>query len=105
MTIYKEEEFLIDQSTALTEVVKDSLVMTKQHLNRMCIILVISILVNLLLVFGFLWYESQFEYTESTVTETETITTTQTVDGENSCITNIGGNQYNDSTHNEGSEN
>ena len=45
-----------------------------------------------------LWYESQWEYTT-----TETITTTQEVEGDNAEINNVEGNQYKDnSVHNEG---
>lgn len=80
----------IEQSVALTEITKDLLDTTKRQLNRIYIILAISIIVNLITVGAFLWYESHME-----LTTTETVT--QTVDGENSKISN-----YNDkSTHNE----
>ena len=86
----------IDEDFALFNVMKDLLTTTKQQLNRVCIVLIISILCNLIIVGSFLWYESQWEYT---TTET---TTTQGVDGENSNINNIEENQYNDkATHNE----
>lgn len=82
----------LEQSIALTEVVKDLLQSTKQHLNRVYVVLIISILVNLIIVGAFLWYESQFTYEKET-------TVTQTVDGENSTISN---EQYNDNAvHNE----
>ena len=82
----------LEQSIALTEIVKDLLQSTKQHLNRVYVVLIISILANLIIVGAFLWYESQFTYTKET-------TVTQTVDGENSRITNA---QYNDNAvHNE----
>lgn len=103
-----EDKEITEQSLALVDVVKDLLDATKKHLNRVYILLAISIIVNLLTVFGFLWYESQFEYeivTEETVT-TETIdnstTTTQEVSGENSEINNVNGDMYKDNAvHNE----
>ena len=95
---FKEDD-PINQSLALVEIVKDLLITTKQQLHRVYVILIISILSNLVIVGAFLWYESQWEYE----TTTETVTT-QTVDGENSQINNIDGDQYNDNaTHNEGS--
>ena len=85
-----QKDDTLEQSIALTEIVKDLLQSTKQHLNRVYVIL--SILANLIIVGAFLWYESQFTYTKET-------TVTQTVGGENSRITNA---QYNDSAvHNE----
>ena len=88
----KVKEDALEQSIALTEVVQDLLKSTKQHLNRVYIVLIISILSNLIIVGAFLWYESQFTYEKET-------TVTQTVDGENSTISNA---QYNDNAvHNE----
>ena len=88
----KIKDDALEQSIALTEVVKDLLKSTKQHLNRVYIVLIISILSNLIIVGAFLWYESQFTYEKET-------TVTQTVDGENSTISNA---QYNDNAvHNE----
>lgn len=88
----KVKEDALEQSIALTEVVKDLLKSTKQHLNRVYIVLIISILSNLIIVGAFLWYESQFTYEKET-------TVTQTVDGENYTISNA---QYNDNAvHNE----
>ncbi len=85
----------LSQSIALSDVVKDLLDTTKRQLNRIYIILAISILVNLAIVGAFLWYESQWEYET-----TETIT--QTVDGEDSEINNVSGDQYKDNaTHTE----
>lgn len=64
----------------------------------MFIALIVSILVNLAIVGGFLWYESQWEYTE-------TKEITQEVSGNDSDINNVSGNQYKDSAiHNEGKE-
>lgn len=87
-----QKDDALEQSIALTEIVKDLLNSTKKHLNRVYVILIISILSNLIIVGAFLWYESQFTYEKET-------TVTQTVDGENSTISNA---QYNDNAvHNE----
>lgn len=87
-----QKDDALEQSIALTEIVKDLLDSTKKHLNRVYVILIISILSNLIIVGAFLWYESQFTYEKET-------TVTQTVDGENSTISNA---QYNDNAvHNE----
>ena len=71
----------IEQSLALVEIVKDLLDTTKKHLNRVYLLLGISLVVNFLTVGSFLLYESQFEY-EAT---TEEVITTETTD--NSVIT------------------
>ena len=87
-----QKDDALEQSIALTEIVKDLLNSTKKHLNRVYVILIISILSNLIIVGAFLWYESQFTYEKET-------TVTRTVDGENSTISNA---QYNDNAvHNE----
>lgn len=87
-----QKDDALEQSIALTEIVKDLLNSTKKHLNRVYVILIISILSNLIIVGAFLWYESQFTYEKET-------TVTQTVDGENSTISNA---QYNNNAvHNE----
>lgn len=91
-----EEDNIVNQSLALVDIVKDLLATTKKHLNRVYVVLIISILSNLVIIGAFLWYESQWTY------ETTETTTTQTVDGENSQINNVDGDQYNDeATHNE----
>lgn len=92
----------LEQSLAFADIIKDLLETTKIHLNRVYVILTISIISNLIMAGAFLYYEYNMitEVETSTVTET---TTTQTVEGENSQINNVEGNQYNDSsTHNEG---
>lgn len=89
----KDKDETLKQSMALTDIVKDLLDTTKAHLNRVYIILALSIIVNLLIVAGFLWYNSQFDYDETV--------TTQETDG-NSDINNVSGDQYNDEAiHNE----
>lgn len=65
----KEEENALDQSVALNKIVMQLLKTKAQENKRLWIALVISILVNLCIVGGFLWYESQWEYTTTTTTE------------------------------------
>ena len=67
--IIKEEEDALDQSVALNKIVMQLLKTKAQENKRLWIALVISLLVNLLIVGGFLWYESQWEYTTTTTTE------------------------------------
>ena len=66
----KEEENALDQSVALNKIVMQLLKTKAQENKRLWIALVISILVNLCIVGGFLWYESQWEY-NTTTTSTE----------------------------------
>ena len=67
----KREEDALDQSVALNKIVMQLLKTRAQECKRLWIALVISILVNLAIVSGFLWYESQWEYTTTTETSTE----------------------------------
>ena len=98
-----EEKDVVEQSLALVDIVKDLLETTKQHLNKIYAVLVISLLANLIIVGAFLWYESCMSTTVETRTET---ITTQTVDGENSEIDNVEGNQYKDNAiHNDSGNN
>lgn len=91
-----------DESLALAKISLELLKGRNGYFKKLWIALIISILVNVVLVFSFLWYESQWDYTTTT---TSTITTTQEVEGENSSINNVQGNQYNDQAiHNEGGE-
>ena len=62
----KEEEDALDQSVALNRIVMQLLKTKAQENKRLWIALIISILINLLIVGGFLWYESQWEYTTTT---------------------------------------
>lgn len=94
-----EEKDVVEQSLALANIIKDLLETTKQHLNKIYVILAVSLLTNLIIVGTFLWYESHMNTTVETRTET---VTTQTVDGENSEINNVKGNQYKDNAiHND----
>ena len=94
-----DETEVIEQNLALANLFKGMLLETKHHLNKLYLLLIVSLLSNLVIIGSFLWYNSHMSTEVETVTET---TTTQTVDGENSQINNVKGNQYNDeSTHNE----
>lgn len=88
----------LNQSLALNKVIINLLKQQRETNKRMFIALIVSILVNLAIVGGFLWYESQWEYTE-------TKEITQEVSGNDSDVNNVSGNQYKDSAiHNEGKE-
>lgn len=88
----------LNQSIALNKVIINLLKQQRETNKRMFIALIVSILVNLAIVGGFLWYESQWEYTE-------TKEITQEVSGNDSDINNVSGNQYKDNAiHNEGKE-
>lgn len=94
----ENEEEALNQSLALNKVIINLLKQQRETNKRMFIALIVSILVNLAIVGGFLWYESQWEYTE-------TKEITQEVSGNDSDINNASGNQYKDSAiHNEGKE-
>ena len=67
----RDEKDALDQSIALNRIVMSLLHGQKEANKRLFIALVISLLVNAFTVAGFLWYESQWEYT--TTTETVTI--------------------------------
>ena len=67
----KEEENALDQSVALNRIVMQLLKTRAQECKRLWIALIVSILMNLFIVGGFLWYESQWEYTTTTTTEVE----------------------------------
>lgn len=88
----------LNQSLALNKVIINLLKQQRETNKRMFIALIVSILVNLAIVGGFLWYESQWEYTE-------TKEITQEVSDNDSDINNVSGNQYKDNAiHNEGKE-
>lgn len=94
----ENEEEALNQSLALNKVIINLLKQQRETNKRMFIALIVSILVNLAIVGGFLWYESQWEYTE-------TKEITQEVSGNDSDINNVSDNQYKDSAiHNEGKE-
>lgn len=67
----KTKDDALDQSLALNRVTMKLLKDRAAECKRLWVALVISIVVNLCIVGGFLWYESQWEYT---TTETTTVT-------------------------------
>ena len=96
----RDDTDALDQSIALNRIVMTLLTAQKENNKRLFIALVVSLLMNAFIVAGFLWYESQWEYV---TTSTETVETTQSVEGDNAQINNVEGNQYNDnSVHKEG---
>ena len=78
----------IEQSAAIIQLCKDLLEHKKRDTRLLFIALIVSIIVNVLVVGAFLYYESQWEYSDTVTTTTE-----QTVDGEGNIVN---GNQYND---------
>lgn len=96
----RSEGDALDQSIALNRIVMSLLKSQKEANKRLFIALILSLLMNAVILAGFLYYESMWEHT---VTTTETITTTQEVEGDSAEINNVQGNQYKDnSVHNEG---
>lgn len=98
----RSEEDALDQSIALNKIVMQMLQQQKETNKRIFIALIISIIMNAVIFLGFLYYESQWVYTD---TITETTTVEQQAEGDSAEINNVEGNQYKDSaTHNEGVE-
>jgi hypothetical protein len=77
----------IDQSMALNRITMQLLHDRAKDCKRLWIALVVSILVNFVTVAGFLWYESQWEYTT-----TETTITQDTEDGPGNNVYQAGEN-------------
>lgn len=84
------KEDVLNESLALNHVVIALLVDRRKENLRLWIALVISILINLLIVVGFLYYNSLFEYDTTTTTTTETTTVTQDQDSGGSNIYQAG---------------
>lgn len=61
-------EDALDQSIALNRIVMTLLEQNKRRDRIISILLAVSIIVNALIVGGFLWYESQWEVTTTTTT-------------------------------------
>lgn len=94
----KNEKDALEQYSALTHIVLDMLESKKRECKMFFIALVCSLVINVIIVVAFLYYESQWEYTDTITTTTE-----QEVSGTDSEINNVEGNRYKDnSTHNEG---
>lgn len=81
------------EDKALIELMKDMLAYKRKEARYLFIALIAVVIMNLLMVGAFLYYESQWETTTTTTT-----TTTQEVDGEDNDIVN--GDQYNDESQN-----
>lgn len=85
----------MEEYKALCEIMKDVIDQKREQTKFLFICLIISIVINLVEIGAFLYFESQWEYgTEKTVTTTE-----QTVDGDDGSIVN--GDQYNDRSVNQ----
>lgn len=83
------------EDRAMMELMKDMLSYKKKESKFLFIALICVIIMNLLEVGAFLWFESQWEYTD-TITTT---TTEQEVTGDDGNIVN--GDQYNDKSKNQ----
>ncbi len=86
----------MDEYKALYAILRDMIQMKKDQTKFFFIVLIISLIVNLVEIGAFLYFESHMV----TDTDTETITTTeQTVEGDDADIVN--GDQYNDKSINQ----
>lgn len=85
----------MDEYRAFAELMKDMLEYKKKEAKLLFILLIISFIVNIAQVGAFLWFESQWEFSD---TITTTTTTEQSVDGDDGSIVN--GDQYNDQSQN-----
>lgn len=96
------EEHLEKQNEQLNNLLLDVVKNQKRSYKSLVTVFIVTVisltLIICAVIFSFAWYESQFETMEETKAEI-----TQTVDGENSSINNVTGNQYNDNAiHNQG---
>ncbi len=90
------QEEALSQSTALNKIILKLLKDRAAECKRLWVALIISILMNLVIVGGFLWYESQWEYTTTTIEQ-------DTGDGSGSNVYQSGDNStYNDHAPEEG---
>ena len=80
------------EDKALIALMRDMLEYKKKEAKFLFIALIAVVVMNLLMVGAFLYFESQMQ------TTTTTTTTTQSVDGEGNDIVN--GDQYNDKSQN-----
>ena len=85
----------LDQSLAVIQLCKDLLEHKKRDTKLLFIALIVSLMVNVITVAAFLWYESTWEFSEGTVTTTTK--TEQEVSGDGSIVN---GDQYNDQSQN-----
>lgn len=93
----KDKKDALDQYSALTHIVLDMLESKKRECKMFFVALLCSLFVNVIIVVGFLYYESQWEYSDTVTTTTE-----QEVSGTDSEINNVERDQYKDtSVHND----
>lgn len=95
----------LEQTKAMNQILQDTLKAkdnTIRHFKHIIIALIICFFGTVCVGYGgFIWYESQFEYTSDTSEYTEEMTT----DGDNEYINNVEGSQYNDNAkHTEGNK-
>ena len=84
----------------LVEVIQNQKKNAKALIRFLIIIVICFTVIVCSMIGGFFWYESQFEYAE---TSSYTEEMQQEVSGNGSTINNVEGNQYNDrAVHNEG---
>ena len=93
MQNYNSKSDELNQSLAVIEICKDLLEHKKRDTKILFVALISSLCINLAIVGAFLWYESKWEYSDTTTTTTE-----QSVDGEGGSIVN--GDQDNDESQN-----
>lgn len=93
MQDYNGKSDELTQALAIIEMCKDLLEHKKRDTKLLFIVLIVSLCINLAIVGAFLWYESGWEYSDTTTTTTE-----QSVDGDDGNIVN--GDQYNDESQN-----
>lgn len=84
----------LEQALAVIQLCKDLLEHKKRDTKLLFIALIISILTNLFTIAAFLWYESQWEFTDTVTTTTE-----QSIEGEGNIVN---GDQYTDFSRNSG---
>ncbi len=71
--VIKTETEALDQSIALNRIVMEMLHHQREVNKRAFVALILSLVMNVLIVWGFLWYNSQFEYTDTITTTTTTV--------------------------------
>lgn len=92
---------LKNNESTMIEVLKDMIKNQRKTISKIVKMFVITIIcytcVLIALIWAFFWYESQFEFSDETVT-----TITQDVSGSDSEINNVSGDMYkDDAIHNE----
>lgn len=95
-----ENERLSATNSVLLDTAKNQEVLIKHFRKMLVVIAVCFTVIICCMVYGFFWYESQFEEVETTTTTT---TTEMETSGENANINNVSnGDMYNDNAvHNE----